>query len=268
MTHAPGPFQWLDDQDIHFLNPNYLLVVKRSRGVPVLNIYNISKIDAVTVEREYELPELWMNSVIELIPNTAPLADEASSPEALFYPDPSIRVLVISAKTPVMGSAPARNWLFINESYFRPTSRRDRLRVPWKQWSEYCVIRDLSPSTVIRGPHVISNRVLYIESDAVRSSSRGGGYVSAPHLNIIEFAPYPDSANRAEHAWSLLGPRALLVPNELSREIPAMTPVEDIGVTEDNVVVFYVRLGFKLILLKSQLLILVSPGKSWSSKTY
>jgi hypothetical protein len=88
--------------------------------------------------------------------------------------------------------------------------------------------------------------------------------VSAPHLNIIEFAPYPDSANREERAWSLLGHRSLLVPNELSREIPPKAAdtftVEDIGVTEDNLVLFFVRPLFQVVTYIYSLKVF-SPGK-------
>ncbi|KAG5638138.1 hypothetical protein H0H81_001657 [Sphagnurus paluster] len=227
---------WLEDNDIQFLNENRLLVVRRSRGLPVLSIYNISNIGAVAIERDYELPEAWNRSIIGFGPNTSPVTDQYPSADAMFYPDPSKRVLLLAVKTPSPAGGPSiRNWLIINESYFRPTSRKDRLRVSWYEWSQACLIRDVYSS--VRGPYVNGNRVVYLENPS--RSSRG---TAAPRLNIIEFAPYPDSECLQSRAWSLAGPRSVLVPNEITREVPHKTvdgrQVEDIRLTEDNIVLF------------------------------
>lgn len=194
------------------------------------------------MEREYELPDAWSNAIIGFSPNTSPIADRSSSSEAMFYPDPSHRVFVLTARSPPeAGVHPTRNWLIINESYFRPTSRKDRLKVPWNQWNQYCLIRDISPS--VRGPHVMGNRVLFAESASVHS---GGTHLSgyAPRLNVIDFAPYPDSECRQSRAWSLIGQRSVLVPNESSREVPPKTVdgrrIDDMRVTEDNIILFLV----------------------------
>lgn len=242
--------RWFEDQDIHCLNENYLLVVKRSRGLPVLNMYNIFDIAAVTVEREYQLPEHWSNAVIGFNQNTAPLTDNSASSEALFYPDPSNRILVITARTPPLGASHSlfRNWLFINESYFRPTSRRDRLSVPWDQWKEYCLIKDVSPSALISDPCVIGSRVLYVESDSGRNPSRGGHPSGcASRLTIIDFAPYPDASCHSNSVWPFVGKRSLLVPNENTRSVPSKTvdrlSIDDIRVTEDNIVLFLENRG-------------------------
>ncbi|RDB23441.1 hypothetical protein Hypma_008992 [Hypsizygus marmoreus] len=229
---------WLDDSDVHFLSENYLLVIRRSHGIPNLSLYNISNIGAVVLEREYELPEVWNRSIIGFAANTSPLVDLSPSSEALFYADPSNRVLLLTAKTPSGTGGPStRNWLIINESYFRPTSRKDRFKVPWIHWNQYCLIRDV-PS-LIRGPHVVGSRVLFAEAGSGRSS-RGASY--PPRLNVIDFAPYPDSDCRQSRAWSLVGQRAVLVPNEISREVPPKTvdgrQIEDIRVTEDNIILF------------------------------
>lgn len=237
------------------MNENFLLVVKRSRGLPVLNIYNIFDIGAVTVEREYELPGHWGNAVIGFAHNTAPLTDNSASSEALFYPDPSTRILVITARSLSLdaGRSPFCNWLFINESYFRPTSRKDRLNVPWDQWKEYCLIKDVLSSTQMPGPCVIGNRVLYVESDPGRPLNRGGhssGYAS--RLTIIDFAPYPDASCHSNSVWSFVGKRSLLVPNETTRPMPSKTvdrlSIDDIRVTEDNIVLFLVRHGFPVFI--------------------
>lgn len=242
-------------------------------------MYNIFDIAAVTVEREYQLPEHWSNAVIGFNQNTAPLTDNSASSEALFYPDPSNRILVITARTPPLGASHSlfRNWLFINESYFRPTSRRDRLSVPWDQWKEYCLIKDVSPSALISDPCVIGSRVLYVESDSGRNPSRGGHPSGcASRLTIIDFAPYPDASCHSNSVWPFVGKRSLLVPNENTRSVPSKTvdrlSIDDIRVTEDNIVLFLVRHRF--LFFFSHYLILSYPlrktagtqGRSISSR--
>ena len=215
----------------------------------MLNIYNIYNIGAVTVERVYELPPHWSSAAIGFTRNTAPLSDHSVAPDALFYPDPSTRVLLITAKSLLSntGRRPFRNWLFINESFFRPTSRKERLNVSWDHWKEYCIIRDVSPSTKIPGPYVIGSRVLYVDSELGRSSTRDGHARYRSKLTVIDFAPYPDVSYRhgPDQVWPFVGQLTALVPNETTREIPSETcdrrKVEDMRVTEDNVVLFLVR---------------------------
>ncbi|KAG6836769.1 hypothetical protein H0H93_003547 [Arthromyces matolae] len=229
---------WLEDNDIQFISENRLLVVRRNRGLPYLSLYNISNISSVVVERDYELPEAWARSTIGFSPNTSPLIDEPSPSEAMFYPDPSKRVILVVVKTPSPnGGASARNWLIVNESFFRPTSRKDRLRVSWNEWGQSCLIRDAH--SAILGPYVNGSRIVFAENAPRHSSSR------APvmsRLNVIEFSPFPDSNCVQSHAWSMVGPRCVLVPNEGSRELPPKTAdgrqIEDIRLTEDNVVLF------------------------------
>ncbi|KAG6918977.1 hypothetical protein DXG01_010216 [Tephrocybe rancida] len=228
---------WLEDSDIQFINENRLLVVRRSRGIPYLSLYNISDIGAVVIERDYELPEAWVRSTIGFSPNTSPLVDQLSQSEAMFYPDPSKRIIVVVVKTPSPNGGPsARNWLIVNESFFRPTSRKDRLRVSWQEWSQACLIRDAH--SAIRGPYVNGSRIVFAEN-APRSSSRAP---AASRLNVIEFAPFPDSSCNQTRAWSMIGPRCVLVPNECSRDVPPKTvdgrQIEDVRLTEDNIVLF------------------------------
>ncbi|KAF8637577.1 hypothetical protein AX17_002646 [Amanita inopinata Kibby_2008] len=229
--------RWLTDHNFTFLNESLLLVVKHSNGRPVLNLYNIANVANVTVEREYELPDVWNNCSIEISKNTGPIRDLTSSTRALFYPDPSARILCITAKGSVSPTAPPvhRNWLFINESYFRPSRRSGLTRVPWVQWGPYCLIRDFPshPST-IKGPYIIGTRALYLDP-----GSKGG---KSRRLNVIDFIPYGDSSLRVSSAWSLRGQKANMCPRENSRDVPESTAgglaVDDIGMTEDNIVLF------------------------------
>ncbi|KAG5721355.1 hypothetical protein E4T56_gene12964 [Termitomyces sp. T112] len=224
---------WLEDNDIQFLSENRLLVVRRSRGLPYLSLYNISNISAVVVERDYELPGAWARSAIGFSPNTSPLVDQPSPSEAMFYPDPSRRVILVVVKTPSSNGGPSvRNWLIVNESFFRPSSRKGRLRISWQEWSQACLIRDAH--SAILGPYVNGSRVVFAENTPHHSPRA--------RLNLIEFAPFPDSSCVQTRAWSMVGPRCVLVPNESSRELPPKTvdgrQIEDIRLTEDNIVLF------------------------------
>ncbi|KAG6856557.1 hypothetical protein H0H87_003239 [Tephrocybe sp. NHM501043] len=228
---------WLEDNDIQFLSENRLLVVRRCHGLPFLSLYNISDIGAVVIERDYELPEAWARSTIGFSPNTSPLVDQPSPSEAMFYPDPSKRIIVVVVKTPSLHGGPSiRNWLIVNEAFFRPTSRKDRLRVSWHEWSQACLIRDAY--SAIRGPYVNGSRIVFAEN-APRPSSRAP---PASRINVIDFSPFPDSNSTQTRAWSMIGPRCVLVPNESTRDVPSKTvdgrQIEDIRLTEDNIVLF------------------------------
>lgn len=193
----------------------------------------------MVVERDYELPEAWARSIIGFSPNTSPLTDQPSPSEAMFYPDPYRRIVLIMVKTSSPNGGPSvRNWLIVNESFFRPTSRKDRLRVSWMEWSQACLIRNAHPT--IFGPYVNGSRVVFAENTP-RHSSRAP---ALSRLNLIEFAPFPDSSCVQTRAWSMVGPRCVLVPNESSRELPSKTvdgrQIEDIRLTEDNIILFLV----------------------------
>ncbi|KAJ7917506.1 hypothetical protein B0H13DRAFT_2441900 [Mycena leptocephala] len=215
-----------DDQDIRLLDEDLLLVLcKKGNAPPIINLCGISNIANMVVLRQYELPATWNNSTIIFCANCSPRLPSAS---ALFYSDPANRVLVIAAKPASIkssSSASPCNWLFINEGYFRGApSRRDRLVIPWSVWGQYCLIKDLPRSrTLVRGPHAIGSRVVFLESE---SGSRAG--------------------------WPVVGPRSALFPSETVRRLPSSTvehcAVDDIGVTEDNIVLFLeLRPGFRPI---------------------
>ncbi|KAJ6581627.1 hypothetical protein B0H19DRAFT_1018613 [Mycena capillaripes] len=232
--------RWIDDQDIRLLDEDILLVLcKKGNNPPIINLCSISNIANMVVLRQYELPGIWNNSIISFCPNNSPRLPSTS---ALFYSDPANRVLVIAAKTSFKSAS--RNWLFINEGYFRAApSRRERLIVPWSVWGQYCLIKDLSRSrTLVGGPYAIGSRIVFFESEPGPRSS----------LNLIEFAPFPDNPARLDASWSVVGPRSSLFPSESTRRLPSSTvehyAVDDIGVTEDNIVLFLeLRPGFRPI---------------------
>ncbi|KAF7370513.1 F-box domain-containing protein [Mycena sanguinolenta] len=231
--------RWIDDQDVRLLDEDLLLVVCK-RG-PMINLCSISNIANMVVLRQYELPAMWTNSTITLCANHSPHLPPAS---ALFYSDPAHRILVISAKpTPKSTSC---SWLFVNEAYFRAAapSRRDRFAVPWSVWGQYCLIKDLFRSgAAVRGPYVVGSRVVFLEPEA---RARAG----AGTLNAIEFVPFPENPARLDPSWSTVGPRSPLFPSETARRLPSSAvehyAVDDIGVTEDNIVLFLeLRPGFR-----------------------
>lgn len=233
--------KWLEDRDIQFLDGSRLLAINQKGGIPILSLYNISRVSAVTLVREYELPDTWSEAIIGFSPNSSPNSDNASSSEALFYNAPENRVLVLTARPSSRSSHTPSDWLFIKEAYFRYPSRKDRLRVTWNQLAQYCLIRDLSRSTgLVRGPYVVGARVLYLETGA---SQRSHG---SARLHAIDFAPFPDSSIPPAAAWTWIGPRSLLVATESSRSIPSATvdslKIEDLRVTEDNIVLFLVSI--------------------------
>ncbi|KAJ7281414.1 hypothetical protein C8J57DRAFT_74884 [Mycena rebaudengoi] len=234
--------RWIEDPDIYLLNEDLLLVLcKKGASVAILNLCGISNLVNMVVLRQYELPATWSTATIRFHPNTAARSPSAS---ALFYPDPMARVLIITAKPFNSKSSSLRNWLFINEGYFRAPSRRDHLVVPWNHWGQHCIIKDLSRSkNLVNGPHAIGARVVFLESEPAhprRSAS----------LHLIEFAPFPGEGAGGAPAYSWIGPRATLFPTETARALPSSTvenhSVDALGVTEDNIVLFLeLQRGFR-----------------------
>ncbi|KAJ7334240.1 hypothetical protein DFH08DRAFT_880598 [Mycena albidolilacea] len=223
--------RWIDDPDIRLLDEDLLLVLcKRGSSAPIINLCSISNIANMVVLRQYELPGTWNNSTITFCANYSSRLPSAS---AMFYSDPAQRILVISAKPSPKSSS--RSWLFVNEGYFRyAPSRRDRFVVPWSVWGQYCLVKDLARSrTAVRGPYAVGSRIVFLECESG---------ASAGCLKTIEFAPFPDDPARLDPSWSVVGPRSALFPSESARRLPSSTlehyAVDDIGVTEDNIILF------------------------------
>ncbi|KAI3619623.1 hypothetical protein WG66_002849 [Moniliophthora roreri] len=244
--------RWLDDEDIQFLDETYLLGINRKTGIPVLCLYNISKASTIAILREFELPQTWDRSIIEFSPNNSPKSDYSLSPNALFYPAPETRILAIKARNPSSDARPdytPRNWLFIKESYFRHPSRRDPFRISWKQWSQYCLVKEMvNYPPCIRGPYVMGTKAFFVENMQPRAhrSSHGTG----SRLHVIDFSPFADRSDASTN-WAIIGLKAGLVPSEYAKTIPPATvdglAVEDMCVTEDNIVLITEpRHGYRL----------------------
>lgn len=224
----------MEEQDIHFVKANYLLGVNVLRGKAIMHLYNITDLSQVILEREYELPKHWAGAEMKFAPNMSLTGDCPSPTRALFYANADSRVLLLCAQQP--GGAGGKQWLIMNENYFRPTTR-GRQFVEWAEWSNYCLVKSLAPFTETRSVQVISNRVLYLES----TSNPGK---CEQRLGLIEFPVYPDHHNPSKGSWSHVGPRSVLIPVESFKEIPSRITkgvnVESIAATEDNIVLFMV----------------------------
>ncbi|EDR13998.1 uncharacterized protein LACBIDRAFT_305329 [Laccaria bicolor S238N-H82] len=223
---------WLEEQDVHFLNPESLLTVGYSpRGSPGMKLFNIRDLNRTFIEREYELPSIWAGSELRFSHNAIPTPTVPLSRDALFHLDPLTRVLHLTVKGGQKRGA--LHWLFIKESYFRPASRADQsCHVPWASWSKACLIKDLVASEIIGVPRVIGSRIVYVESDSGSGKDR---------ISIIDFAIPANHPGSSSRPWSLIGPLAMLTPNESSRSIPSSVTghlrVEGICASEDNIVV-------------------------------
>jgi hypothetical protein len=221
----------MEDLDVHFVKSNYLLGAKIYRGKAVVHLYNISNLSKVIIEREYELPPHWAQANLSFAPNASLTGDAPSPARALFYADANVRILLLSAQ--VNGH---KQWLIINESYFRPTSRPDRQFVPWAEWNNYCLMKNLPAFPVVRNVQVIGNRVLYLESN-VTPAGRDC------RLGLIEFPAYPERHSPPKGPWFHFGSRSVLFPTESFKDISSRSQgveLDSIAATEDNIVLFSV----------------------------
>ncbi|KAF6761681.1 hypothetical protein DFP72DRAFT_1151471 [Ephemerocybe angulata] len=228
LSAQPLEKMWFEDQGLYFVKADYLLGAKTYRGRASIHLYNVSNLGNVIIEREYELPRHWAGANMAFAPNVSLTGDTPSPARALFYADANTRITLISAQQP--GDANAqRQWLLINESYFRPTSRPDRQFVPWTEWCNYSIMKNVPAFPLIRDVQIVGNRILYLESDAL-----SGGRASENRLGLIEFPAYPDPRNAFE--------RSVLVPTESFKEISSRITqgvgVDSIAATEDNIVLF------------------------------
>jgi len=221
--------------DVTILNPFYLLGVRKSQGRLALNLYNIMDISRVTLEREYELPPIWARSTLRFAQNTIPGVELSSPSTALFYTDPSSRVLLLEAK---QTGPNMHHWLFIQESFFRPTPHTERRSVPWGYWNQFCLIREHQPSLVVGRPRLAGNRLVYLEKEPAHPN-RG----ELARLSIIDFSP-SEAPSPPTRLWTLIGKQSALIPNEFYREIPSSVTnghtVESVYATEDNIALILV----------------------------
>ncbi|KAF9497118.1 hypothetical protein BDN71DRAFT_1481884 [Pleurotus eryngii] len=241
--------RWFEEGDILFLNETCMLVSAKYHGRPALNLYNITDVANVTNMRDYELPEVWANAAITFSSNSSPPSDAVANPDALFYPDPAARLLMLNvnlsgaSNTRQSGHAKGPSvWLFANESYFRPpTSRRDPVRVSWKHWSQHCYIRNVQPSPFLRGPHVVGTKALYLDAEPVQLSRNemGSRPATIPRLVLIDFKPFSDPAKAPAKTWTM-GGKTTMVPYESTRDIPYTTidnlNIDAVRMNEDNIV--------------------------------
>ncbi|KAF9073272.1 hypothetical protein BDP27DRAFT_1216366, partial [Rhodocollybia butyracea] len=238
---------------IQFLDETYLFGVGSRSGTAILSLYNISKVTSVSVVREFELPGTWSDTTMRFSTNSSPRSDVYQTSDALFYTAPETRVLAISSIPTVIsrsGYYPV-NWLFLKETYFRYPSRKDGFRILWRQWGQYCIIKEIETTPgAIRGPYVVGTKVFYVEN-APAQTSRNHGHSRSARLRVIDFSPFSESVE-PPRGWSSIGPRSNLIPTESSRSIPSSSvdglPIKDANATEDNVVLFLeARQGYQSV---------------------
>ena len=202
-------------------------------------------ISRVSLERDYELPPIWTNSTLRFVQNTVPAVELSSPSTALFYTDPSSRILLLEAK-----QAPnLHHWLFIQESFFRPTPHADRRSVRWGYWNQFCLIREHQPSLVVGRPRLVGNRIVYLEKEPAHPSQAGRS-----RLSIMDFS-HSDNPSPPTKLWTLIGNQSALVPNEFHRDIPSSVigghAVESVHATEDNIALVLVCMIYLLFFFRS-----------------
>lgn len=202
-------------------------------------------ISRVALEREFVLPPIWAKSALRFAQNTVPGVELTSPSTALFCTDPSSRVLLLEAK---QTGPNMHHWLFIQESFFRPTPHADRRSVPWVYWSQFCLIREHQPSLVVGRPRFAGNRLVYLEKEVAHPSR-----AERARLSIIDFSisEAPRAPTTPTKLWTLIGKQSTLIPNEFYREIPSSVTnghaVESVYATEDNIALVLVCISLLLI---------------------
>jgi len=146
-------------------------------------------------------------------------------------------VISLTARSRQPGHHPY-TWLFVKESFFRYSVSHysSKVAIPWAKWDAFTILKDMAGG--IKGPYVVGARAIYLEVLPGKT----------PRMKLIDFPAMPDAniAAAAVQTLSWAGKKAGLIPVEKSMRIPEDfskgTTVEDIRMTEDNIVVFLVRL--------------------------
>lgn len=218
-----------------FLDQDHILVIETISDAPYLFVYYIKNVQQPVARRQLQLPDAWRNWLINFHRNDAPMADPPRSSNALFYSDPTRRILMLSARP--SAQAKAINWMMFPERLFTWPWIRGQ-NVSWNDWSQYVIVRNTSTTRIIGKPAVTGSRVLYLDHDSSGMKVR---------INSIAFLPHSESAETSQTMWDFVGKHTPLVPTEARREIPAIngmgSKLQDLRVTEDNIVLLYVSVA-------------------------
>ncbi|KAF7770426.1 hypothetical protein Agabi119p4_6400 [Agaricus bisporus var. burnettii] len=221
----------LTKQDISFLDQDHILAIETIKDTPSLIIYHIKNVQQPTAKRQLQLPDDWKNWQISFHQNDAPMNDPPRSSSALFYSDPSRRVLMLSARPPAQANSV--QWMIFPERLFTWPWIRGQ-SVAWNDWSQYAIVRNTSVTRVVGKPAIVGTRVLYLDQDSSGTKMR---------INSIAFMPHSATAETAQNMWDFVGKHTPLVPSEARREIPAVNGMgcrlQDLRATEDNIVLLY-----------------------------
>ncbi|PPQ98929.1 hypothetical protein CVT24_003556 [Panaeolus cyanescens] len=227
---------WHDDQDVVILNSGRMLGVLKVHGRLVLHLYNIADVRKREVLREYELPPIWADAIMKFARNTAPSSHYAAASKAMFYTDPDTRVLMLTAKFPGSNPNTPLYWMFASESFFRPTQHADRRSVRWQDLLQFCLVKELSANQVVGSPQVVGSRVVYLEKNGMR------GPHGSEHSRLcgITFSRSTEPQPPQSKQWAKSGMYSSLsvfeVVREFSESVTGGLPVEDVQVTEDNII--------------------------------
>lgn len=165
--------------------------------------------------------------------------DPPRSSSALFYSDPSRRVLMLSARPPAQANSV--QWMIFPERLFTWPWIRGQ-SVAWNDWSQYAIVRNTSVTRVVGKPAIVGTRVLYLDQDSSGTKMR---------INSIAFMPHSATAETAQNMWDFVGKHTPLVPSEARREIPAVNgmgcKLQDLRATEDNIVLLYVSFVYLVV---------------------
>jgi len=124
-----------------FIHPGFILVaLMENRGegpfdrAPVLNLYHDTDINGPPL-KSFHFPA-WDIMTIEVRPNTSPQSEAEAPQDALFYQDPSTRILVFVVefrRENIPVNCTKRMFWIFNEAYFLPTGPPEV--IPYSTWS-------------------------------------------------------------------------------------------------------------------------------------
>lgn len=233
---------------------NHLHYSTKGTLTPRLLLGDISNFADPTIpfQRAFKFPENWTAiSSINIIPNVSPSSEQRTAPGTLFYPDPAMRVFVVSIEFDVYAigrNQPSNLMIVLEEALLRPAIRNEPSTLLWPQWEQSCIVSNMSDEAYCF--KVVGRRLIHLQSIA------GKAHNLTSRLYTVEFKPpnppRHQSATLYHHAG---GPQMLCASREATMVKHRSTPsartnfidvynIAMFDVNEDSIVLYDVSPSF------------------------
>ncbi|KAF9045667.1 hypothetical protein BDZ89DRAFT_1007886 [Hymenopellis radicata] len=225
--------RWLKDMHLHFLDERTLLGTNKGPdGIPFIAVYDLQDVMRMAIKAQFLLPAEWSTQKVEFARSSSPKWDTRIPSNALFSVAPEWNMLVLTAKSTPQGSG--QKWYCVPESFFRFLPRKKTAPVLWKEWNHICrrIMNVTNHTFVVYGPFTMGSRVVYVDY-----------HDKTPRLCTMDLSSFHPLEDSIDTAKGQLDERHRKIGDFPETRRPISSRVEDVKVTEDNIVLILVSVG-------------------------